>query len=143
METKRTHLDLGLLIARIGMGIGFLYYHGWDKLVGGPGRWEGLGGSMARFGMDFWPTFWGFMAAFSESIGAVMILLGILFTPMSILLAITMFVAWTGHIVSGNGTPGHSFKNMMILLAFVFTGPGKYSVDAWLASRRKHTSNKD
>lgn len=128
--------DIGLLIARIGVGAGFLSYHGWDKLVGGPERWEGLGGSMARFGLDFWPTMWGFLAAFSESIGALMILAGVLFAPMSVLLAITMFVAWTGHIVSGQGTPGHAFKNMLILAAFVFTGPGRYSVDAWLAARK-------
>ena len=136
MKAVYKHLDLGLLIARIGTGAGFIYYHGWAKLVGGPERWEGLGGAMARFGLDFWPTFWGFMAAFTESIGALFILFGILFMPMSILLAITMFVAWTGHIVSGNGNPGHSFKNMMFLLAFVFTGPGKYSVDAWLAAKK-------
>lgn len=129
-------LDIGLLIARIGVGAGFLYYHGWDKLVGGPERWEGLGGSVARFGLDFWPTLWGFLASFSESIGALMILAGVLFAPMSILLAVTMLVAWTGHIASGQGTPGHAFKNMLILVAFVFTGPGRYSVDAWLASRR-------
>lgn len=136
MKALYKHLDLGLLIARIGMGAGFIYYHGWAKLIGGPERWEGLGGAMARFGLDFWPTFWGFMAAFTESIGALFILFGILFMPMSILLAITMFVAWTGHIVSGNGTPGHSFKNMMFLLAFAFMGPGKYSVDAWLAAKK-------
>jgi putative oxidoreductase len=129
-------LDLGLLIARIGVSAGFLYYHGWDKLVGGPERWEGLGGSMARFGLDFWPTMWGFLAAFSESIGALMILAGVLFAPVSVLLAITMFVAWTGHIASGQGTPGHAFKNMLILAAFVFTGPGRYSVDGWLAARK-------
>ena len=113
-----------------------MYYHGWDKLTGGPEFWEGLGGSVARFGLDFWPTLWGFLASFSESIGALMILAGVLFAPMSILLAVTMFVAWTGHIASGQGTPGHAFKNMLILVAFVFTGPGRYSVDAWLASRR-------
>ena len=140
MKAVYKHLDLGLLIARIGMGAGFIYYHGWSKLMGGPERWEGLGEAAARFGLDFWPMFWGFMASFAESIGALLIVLGILFTPISILLAITMFVAWTGHIVSGNGTPGHSFKNMMVLLAFVFTGPGKYSIDAWLAARKAEAS---
>ena len=53
------------------------------------------------------------------------------------LLAVTMFVAWTGHIVSGQGTPGHAFKNMMVLIAFLVTGPGKYSVDAWIAAKKQ------
>ena len=63
MQRLYKHLDIGLLIARIGMGIGFLYYHGWDKIMGGPERWEGLGGAMSRFGIDFLPVFWGFMSA--------------------------------------------------------------------------------
>ncbi|MDA0684635.1 MAG: DoxX family protein [Bacteroidetes bacterium] len=141
MQRLYKHLDIGLLIARIGMGIGFLYYHGWDKIMGGPERWEGLGGAMSRFGIDFLPVFWGFMAAFAESIAALMIALGFLFAPMSIILAVTMFVAWTGHIASGQGTPGHSFKNMMVLIAFLFTGPGKYSVDAWIASKKSEGKN--
>ncbi len=53
MKAVNKHLDLGLLIARIGMRAGFIYYHGWDKLMGGVERWEGLGGAMARFGLDF------------------------------------------------------------------------------------------
>lgn len=140
MKAIYKHLDLGLLIARIGMGAGFVYYHGWSKLMGGPERWEGLGGAVSRYGIDFLPVFWGFMASFAESIGAVLIVLGILFMPMSILLAITMFVAWMGHVLSGEGNPGHSFKNMMVLIAFVLTGPGKYSVDAWLAAKKDHAN---
>lgn len=137
MQTLYKNLDLGLLVARFGIGFGFIYWHGWGKITGGPERWESLGNSMARFGIEFWPTFWGFMISFAESIGAVMIMFGILLAPMSLILAIGMFVAWTGHIASGNGNPGHSFKNMMVLIAFLFTGPGKYSVDAWIASKRQ------
>lgn len=142
MKAIYKHLDFGILIARIGMGAGFIYYHGWGKLMGGPEQWEGLGGAMARYGIEFWPTFWGFLAAFSESIGAVLIMLGILFAPMSLLLAATMLVAWLGHVLSGEGNPGHSFKNMMVLVAFLFTGPGKYSLDAWLAEKRAGASGK-
>ena len=29
------HRDLGLLIARIGFGGGFIWYHGWPKLTAG------------------------------------------------------------------------------------------------------------
>lgn len=95
---------------------------------------------MSRFGIDFLPVFWGFMAAFAESIGAVLIVLGILFMPMSLILAITMFVGWIGHVISGEGNPGHSFKNMMVLIAFALTGPGKYSVDAWLAAKKEQAN---
>jgi len=129
--------DLGLLILRLGFGFGFTYYHGWSKITAGPESWDRLGGAMSRFGIEFWPTFWGFMMAFTESIGGVLIAVGFLFRPVSLLLAIGMFVAWTGHIASGNGTPAHAFKNMAVALGLLFIGPGKYSVDAWLTGRRK------
>lgn len=136
-------IDLGILVVRIAMGFGFLYWHGWGKITGGAERWESLGGSVSRFGIDFAPTFWGFMISFDESIGAIMILVGILTVPMSLILAIGMFVAWTGHIASGQGNPGHSFKNMVVLLGLVLTGPGRYSIDALIWSRTASTDPGD
>lgn len=130
------HRDLGLLILRVGFGLGMVYYHGWGKMTGGPERWTGLGENMARFGLDFAPQFWGFMAMLSETLFAVCIATGFLFRPMAVLLAVTMFVAWTGHIASGQGNPGHAFKNMVVLVGLLFIGPGRYSVDAWLAGRK-------
>lgn len=130
------HRDLGLLILRLGFGIAFIYYHGWGKLTGGPERWTGLGESMSRFGIDFAPQFWGFLAMLSETLFALFIAAGFLFRPAALLLAFTMLVAWIGHHASGNGNPGHAFKNMVVLVGLMFIGPGKYSVDAWLASRR-------
>ena len=138
-EKLHKHRDLGLLVLRLGFGIGFVYYHGWGKVTGGPERWEGLGGAMSRFGIDFAPQFWGFMAMLSESLFALFIAVGFLFRPAALFLAITMFVAWVGHVVSGQGTPAHAFKNMAVALGLVFIGPGKYTVDAWLARRK----NKD
>lgn len=135
-EKLEKHRDLGLLILRLGFGIGFIYWHGWAKLTGGPERWEGLGGAMSRFGIDFLPVFWGFMAAMAESVFALCIAAGLFFRPAALLLAFTMLVATTGHIVSGNGTPAHSFKNMAVALGLMLIGPGKYSVDAWLKRRR-------
>ncbi|MEZ4689878.1 MAG: DoxX family membrane protein [Ignavibacteria bacterium] len=60
------HSDLGILIIRIGIGISFILVHGLGKITGGPALWEKLGGAMSSFGINFLPTFWGFMAAFSE-----------------------------------------------------------------------------
>ena len=131
------HRDAGLLLLRLGFGIGFMYYHGYSKLIGGPETWENLGGAMSRFGITFWPTFWGFLISFAESIGAVFIAVGFLFQPMCLILGIGMFVAWFGHVVSGNGNPGHPFKNMSVLIGLMFIGPGRFSVDAWLKGRNQ------
>ena len=91
---------------------------------------------MSRLGIEFWPVFWGFMIAFAESVGGVMIALGLFFRPISLMLAFGMFVAWLGHVVSGQGSPAHAFKNMAVLIGAVFFGPGKYSLDAWISRRR-------
>lgn len=133
--------DAGLLVLRCGIGFGFIYYHGWGKITGGPERWEGLGGAMSRLGIDFWPTFWGFMMSFAESVGALMIVAGFFFRPFCALLGFGMFVAWLGHVVSGNGNPGHTFKNFFALLGMMLIGPGKYSVDRWLEDRRASRSS--
>lgn len=134
--------DVGLLIVRLGLGIGFFYYHGWDKLLGGPERWEGLGRNAALIGLAFWPTFWGFLLALAESVGALLIAAGFLFRPMCVILAIGMFVAWLSHVVNERGNAGHAFKNFFILTGLLLVGPGKYSIDNWLSSRKTQAAGK-
>ncbi len=128
--------DLGLLVLRLGLGFGFFFYHGFDKITGGPERWHGLGSALSQLGITFWPTFWGFMISFAESFGALFIAVGFLVRPMSVILAIGMFVAWYTHVASGNGNPAHAFKNFFVLLGLFVIGPGKYSIDAWIERRR-------
>ncbi len=129
--------DIGLLVLRLGFGLGFVYFHGWGKLMGGPERWAGVGGSMENLGIGFGHTFFGFLAAFAEAIGGLLIAAGFLFRPAAVLIAATMFVAWFGHATTGNGTPAHAFKNMWVALGLALIGPGRYSVDHWLARRRR------
>lgn len=129
--------DLGLLIIRLGFGFGFIYFHGWGKLIDGPERWERVGGAMANIGIEFGHTFWGFMAAITESLGALMFAAGLFFRPVSALLAFTMLIAMISHISSGQGSPGNAFKNLSLFIGAYFIGPGKYSIDEWMKKRRK------
>ena len=101
--------------------------------LGGPEQWTGLGQNMAVFGITFWPTFWGFMAAFAEFAGGILLMLGFLFRPTLVLLLGTMFVAAVGHI-SGqiDGGPWHATEMATVFVTLFLTGPGSYSVDAWL-----------
>ncbi len=117
--------DIGLLIVRVGFGLGFIYFHGWAKLTGGPERWNRVGGAISNLGIDFGHTFFGFLAAFSESIGGLLFAAGFLFRPAAVLLACTMIVAATQHIVTGNGTPAHAVKNAFVSLGFILVGPGE------------------
>lgn len=129
--------DAGLFIIRLGFGLGFIFFHGWGKLVGGPERWAQIGGAMEHFGIGFGHVVFGFLAAFAESIGGLLIAAGLFFRPISAMLCFTMVVAATRHIVTGQGSPAHAFKNAFLFLGLILVGPGAYSVDAWLAERKK------
>ena len=128
------HRNIGLLILRIGLGCMFLL-HGLPKLFGGPERWEGLGGAMASLGITFLPTFWGFMAAISESLGGLCLILGLFLRPACILLTITMLVATASHLGRGDGLKGaaHAIEVGIVFLSLILIGPGKHSLDEKLA----------
>ena len=129
------HRDIGLLILRIGFGCLFLF-HGLPKLFGGPEKWERLGAAMGTFGITFLPGFWGFMAAISESLGGICLILGLFLRPACILLTITMLVAAASHLSRGEGLGGaaHALKAGIVFLSLILIGPGKYSLDEKLSS---------
>jgi len=134
LEQYRDH---GLLSLRVGFGGAFIWYHGWPKLSGGPEVWEQVGSAMGSLGLSFAPTFWGFMGAMAETGGAALIVVGLLFRPAALALAFMMFVATLNHHVTGQGTPAHSFKNIWVFAGLVAIGPGRFSLDHWLARRRE------
>jgi len=122
--------DLGLLLLRIGLGVMF-FLHGWPKLAGGPDKWVAVGSAMSAVGITFLPVFWGFMAAFAETVGAVLLVLGFLFRPACILLTITMAVATTMHYKAGEGFSGwsHAAELGIVFLSLILIGAGRFSVD--------------
>lgn len=135
--------DAGLLIARVGFGIGFVWFHGVPKLTGGAERWAGTGNAMANFGITFAVEWWGLAAALAEALGGLLIALGFFFRPAALAIMAVMIVATTNHIVSGQGTPAHAFKNAWLFAGLFFTGPGRYSVDHLLARRRARAGESD
>lgn len=137
LERYRDH---GLLILRLGVGLGFIWYHGWGKISQGPERWEAVGGAMRHVGITFAPAFWGLMAALAESLGGLLIAAGLFFRPAVLVVAIVMFMATVQHHVTGRGTPAHSFKNFFFFIGLLAIGPGRFSLDHMIARRRKGTS---
>lgn len=122
-------IDHGLLVVRLGLGAMFIG-HGWPKLAGGAATWTKLGGAMAKLGLDFAPTMWGFAAACSEFFGAILIAIGFMFRPAAAALLGTMVVAATMHLRNGDGFGGasHAIELGIVFAALILTGPGKYAL---------------
>lgn len=106
-------------------------YHGAPKIFGGPEKWEKVGTAMTSVGIDFFPAFWGFMAAFSEFFGGICVILGLFFRPACILLTITMAIAASMHLSKGDGltVASHAIEDGILFLALILIGPGKYALD--------------
>ena len=122
--------DIGLLILRVGIGIMFMI-HGMPKLTAGPEKWVMLGGTMKALGVDFAPMVWGFMAAFSEFAGGLLLALGFFTRPACFFLLATMIVAAAMHISKGDPflKYSHAMEAGILFISLILIGPGKYSLD--------------
>jgi putative oxidoreductase len=127
------HRNIGLIIIRLGIGASMLVFHGYGKITGGTAVWEKIGTNMNTIGIDFFPVFWGFMAAFSEAVCSVLIITGVLFRPATLLLAFTMFIAVLRHLTLPEGAVGagwsgaaHALELLVIYGGLFFLGPGRY-----------------
>jgi putative oxidoreductase len=126
--------DAGLLMLRLTLGAFFLWAHGWGKLAGGTETWHAVGGAMKHFGITFWPTFWGFLATMAETVGIVLIMLGVAFRPACLFVAATMTVAgiheWYSHksFAEALKAASHAWELGIVFYSLIFIGPGKYGV---------------
>ncbi len=128
--------DLGIFLLRVGLGFSMLIFHGYGKLIGGPERWAKIGGSLQIFGIDFFPVFWGFMAAFAEFFCSAFIIAGIFFIPATFLLTVNMIVAVLFHLYLPEGSPAagwqgasNAIEYLFVYVALMATGPGRYKIN--------------
>ena len=121
--------EFGLLIIRLGIGLSFMM-HGSGKIFH-PEIWAGIGGALGIWGVTFAPTLWGFMAAFAEFGGGILMVLGFLFRPAMIMMACDMAVAISFHMHKGDGFDvySHAMEAGIVFLGLIFVGPGKLSLD--------------
>ena len=130
--------DISLFILRFLPSYYMVANHGWKKITN-PEKWERYGNFFTKyFGdiLDFANVPFGFMASFSESICAIMVLAVIFTQPASILIAFTMLVAAMHHI-TGTGSPENAFVFFSIYTAISLVGPGRYSLDFLIFLRNR------
>ena len=124
-----TKTDLGLLLMRITFGSLMFYSHGLNKILAGTERWNRLGGALTDLiGLSSLKPFFGFMASFSESVCALLIVLGLFTRLSSFLLFFTMLIASVKHFADGD-LPEMALLYGIFCLFLILTGPGKYSLD--------------
>jgi putative oxidoreductase len=130
-ESLGKYRNTGLLFLRIGLGV-MMMVHGLPKIMGGPDGWTQLGGSMKVIHIDFLPTFWGFMAAATETFGGFLLILGLFFRPVNILLVFNMLIASLVHLSDpkqGINEASHAIELAVVFFGLIFIGAGKYSID--------------
>lgn len=126
-------LGVALLLLRVIAGMAFIF-HGWPKVTDVAGFAEGA----------HLPLWLAGVAAYTEVIGGGMLILGLLTPLAALFLAVEMLVALLKvHLPAGHpfvNPEGHSYESallyLFIMLAFLLTGPGAYSVDAQLSGAR-------
>jgi putative oxidoreductase len=130
-------MDVALLVLRVVVGL-YLFGHGTQKLfgwLGGPG-FAGTEGIMRKLG--FRPTrIWALNAGLTETLGGLLLLLGLLNPLGSLGIAAAMLVAIpTVHLGKGwfgmTGGPEMPVINLAVVAAVAIAGAGRYSLDALL-----------
>ena len=122
--------NFGLLVARIGLGVMFIY-HGIPNLTGGMRTWTDLGHATTHIGIHIWPAFWGLMCAVTETFGGFLIIIGLAFRPVCFLMVITMIVAALSQFYPHHdlGAASHAIEDAFTFFGLLFVGPGQYSAD--------------
>jgi putative oxidoreductase len=124
--------DAGLLIARLGFGLTFFWFHGYPKLISGPEGWERTGRAVSNVGITFGYEWWGLLAALSETVGGLLFAAGFFFRPACLALLGVMTFATIEQYARPAPAPEHALKNAFVFAGMFLVGPGRYSLDAML-----------
>ena len=128
MKNCRSSRDCGLLALRIAVGVIFIL-HGYGKLFGGAPGMEAFTGMVAGIGFPA-PALFAYVAALSEFLGGIAILLGVFTCVASTLIGIVMLVALV--MVKKFNLPMADADLALLgsAIALMCMGPGRYSIAA-------------
>lgn len=126
--------SLGLLVLRLWAGLSMVGLHGWSKLANFGERSQqfpdilGIGstGNLA-------------LVVLAEVVAALLVAVGLGTRAAAFVLSINMAVAWLyghGGKLSGPGNGELAFLFLGVFVALLFTGAGRFSLDAAFGKRR-------
>lgn len=120
---------LALLVIRLTLGA-IMVAHGYHKVFGGLPHFAQMVGSMGL------PVWLGYLAAFTEFLGGLLVLVGFFTRPAALAICIELVVAiWRVHLHNGllgsPDRPGYEFPLAVasLALALVFFGAGPIALD--------------
>ena len=132
-EVNARATDLGLAVLRIFAGLALAFGHGWGKVPPG----DGFVGMIGGMGFPA-PVLFAWLAALAEFLGGLLLALGLLTRPVSLVVAghfaIVVAIAHAGDPF-GRRELGLFF--LFVALLYLCAGAGRYSLDAVLRPRAR------
>jgi putative oxidoreductase len=146
--------DLALLLLRLA-GLGLAFGHGWGKISAlTSGEADGFIASVGRLGFPM-PGFFAWAAGLAEFVGGLFVAFGLFTRVSATFAAITMFVAgflrhrFHLHLLVALGlfnaseetieswrSPERALVYLVIFLALILVGPGRFSFDHLVRKKR-------
>jgi putative oxidoreductase len=141
LDTTRTG-DFAILALRLAVGV-VLAYHGWLKIP----DVSGFAGFVDSLGVPA-PELMAYVVTYLEFLGGIALILGLGTRYVAALFVIEMaftimLVKVDVGLIAPEGGPGAELDILIlaIALSLVLTGAGRWSVDAFLAGRRRVTDS--
>jgi putative oxidoreductase len=130
--------DVGLAIARVGIGMLLAWNHGYGKVWGeqGFGPSDKFIAGVTQLGFPA-PTLFAWCAALTEFLGAILLALGLLTRPVAAILCFNMAVAAFGtHLHQGLSKQEPALMYLLPFAMFALVGAGRISVDHLIRGNR-------
>lgn len=123
--------EAGILFFRVAVGL-MLVCAGFPIVAGGSGRWHVAAPAVTQFfHITSHLAFWGAVVAFSELIGGLLLIIGLLTRVVCLVIALGLTCEGIAHLRhhltlnTGTLVAAHA----LVIYALLLIGAGKYSVD--------------
>ena len=125
--------NLGILILRLFTGLTMAFAHGIGKIPPSSGF---IGMIESKLGLPM-PGLFAWSAALGEFLGGIFLALGLMTRPSAFFVFFTMgMAAFNAHVSDPFARKEKALLYLVISLFFIFTGPGKFSLDGIIRTKK-------